>query len=54
MAMKVWPRQSGPGQWCMVYTGEANEDREPRVSLASREEASGDSIVSPAQGGQEY
>ena len=37
------------GVWC---TREANEDREPRVSLASREETSGESIVSPAQRGR--
>lgn len=40
-----------PGRWCMVYTG-GQEDREPRVSLASREEISGESIVSPAQRGR--
>ena len=40
-----------PGRWCMVYTG-GQEDREPRVNLASREEISGESIVSPAQRGQ--
>ena len=37
------------GAWC---TRGASGNREPRVSLASREETSGESTVSPAQGGR--